>query len=264
MRHVSQLGEQSSIAHIPVVLMAGGLGQRLRPLTDNCPKPMLPLNGRPLLERTVVQLRSQGFRRFFISLNYLGHVIERHFGGGEEFGVSISYLREDKRLGTGGALALLSPDIAAPVIVMNGDLISEFFLPDLVQRHQQRGHAVTVCVREHCTHIPYGVVRSSDDLLIGIDEKPTVTHMVSAGIYCLSPVARTLIPQSRFYDMPTLLADAVDAGLKTGVMHHRALWRDIGTLRDYQEAQALFQKNGAASSPAAQVTGQSRLAASSP
>ncbi|MFC4724465.1 nucleotidyltransferase family protein [Glycocaulis abyssi] len=225
---------------VPVVLIVGGLGKRLRPLTENCPKPMLKLGDRPILERTIERFHEQGFRNFFLSVNYLGHLIEDYFGTGEAFDVNIGYLREKKRLGTGGALSLIPEDVSGPIIVMNGDLITEVDFRFLLERHQETKSVATMCTREHRTTIPFGVVRSEDGRYLSTDEKPTLNHDINAGIYCLSEEAYRSTPKDEFYDMPTLFTDLVKAGHHCSVHRIDGLWLDIGTRTEFERAKRVF------------------------
>ena len=226
---------------IPIVLMAGGLGQRLRPLTDSCPKPMLPIAGRPLLERIIERFGVLGFNKFFISINYLGHQIEEHFGTGVRHDVNVSYLREVKKLGTAGALSLLPANIKGPIIVMNGDLITEFDFRQLVESHRNSGALATMCTREHRTSIPFGVVEHEGDQYQSTVEKPTLVHQINAGVYCISAEALEYVPAEEFYDMPQLFADLMKAEKPCAVHKISDLWYDIGTVQEYERAQRLFK-----------------------
>ena len=225
---------------VPVVLMAGGLGRRLMPLTQDVPKPLLPLGGKPMLEHIIERLRDQGFRRFYISVNYLGHMIESHFGDGDHLDVEISYLRESKRLGTAGALSLLPRNMGYPFLVMNGDLLTDADFTDLVDHHISTQASATMVVREHRTAIPFGVVDFQSDTYLGVTEKPTLTHHINAGVYCLSKPAREAVPDGEFYDMPTLFEDLRERGKTCSVFTLRDSWIDIGTPREYEAAQARY------------------------
>lgn len=229
-----------------VVLMAGGLGKRLRPLTEKCPKPMLPLAGKPILHHIMDRFLDQGFKRFFLSINYLGHMIEDYFGDGSEFGCQISYLRENKRLGTGGALYLLPKNVGSHIIVMNGDLLTGLQFSELLSQHIQTGAEATMCVREHRTAIDFGVVKMDGSRYLRTDEKPTLKHHINAGIYCISNSARDIIPANEFYDMPTMFDDLAKADRHCSVHVMHSTWVDIGTPSEYQVAQKRFH---AGSSP---------------
>jgi len=232
--------ERNVFADVAVVLMVGGLGKRLHPLTENCPKPMLPVGGRPLLERIIGRFRDQGFRNFFLSINYLGHQIEEHFGTGAAFGVSIAYLREDMKLGTAGALSLLPSSVQGPMIVMNGDVITELDFRKLVDFHKRSGFAATMCTREHRTAIPFGVVEHDVSRFAGITEKPTIVHQINAGVYCVEADCARIVPQGKFYDMPDLFADLHEKGHGCGIYKISDHWVDIGNLQDYERANSMF------------------------
>jgi len=232
---------KSSDLKVPIVLMAGGLGRRLMPLTADCPKPLLPLADKPILEHIIVKFRDQGYTRFYISINYLGHMIEDYFGTGKNWGVDISYLRENMRLGTGGALDLLPNNMQFPFLVMNGDLITEMDFDDVVRNHMQAGAAATMCVREYMTAVPFGVVKFHGNTYLDVEEKPTYTHHINAGIYCLSKDALDHIPNGEFYDMPTLFEDLTENQHPCGVHVMRDSWIDIGNPREYESAQSRFR-----------------------
>ena len=227
---------------VPIVLMAGGLGRRLMPLTKDCPKPLLQLGDRPILQHIIERFRDQGFRRFYISIGYLGHMIEDYFGDGEHLGVTISYLREDKRLGTGGALSLLPDNTHKPFIVMNGDLLTEMDFDDLIGTHMKTGAAATMCIREHRTNIAFGVVDNEGNRYTGVREKPTLTHNINAGIYCIGRDALRVVPDDLFYDMPTMFSDLMERKYECSVHLMRDSWIDIGSLTEFEAAQSRFAR----------------------
>ena len=220
-----------------VVLMAGGLGSRLRPLTESTPKPLLPIGGRPLLEITISSLARQGFGHFYVSVNYKAEMFREHFAGGQHLGVRIDYLEEDKSLGTAGGLRLLPERPSAPLLVINADILTNLDARRLVLFHREQAVAATMCVREHEWRIPYGVVKMSDGHLVDFEEKPTRREFVNAGIYVLSPQALDQIPTSGAVDMPALFrAIAKNIG-PPAVYPLREYWLDIGHLDDLQRAQ---------------------------
>ncbi len=169
----------------PVLIMAGGLGERLGALTRDRPKPMLDVGGRPLLETIVRNVVQQGFRNIFISVNYKAEMIENHFGDGSALGASIQYVRETERLGTAGALGLLPQPSDLPVVVTNGDILTTINYGALLDFHNGTPAEATMAVREHKVHVPYGVVTDSEGYLQAIREKPTESWFVSAGIYVI-------------------------------------------------------------------------------
>ncbi len=219
-----------------VFLMAGGQGLRLRPLTLNTPKPMLPIGGKPLLEVIIENFAKQGFGRFTISLNYLGHVIRDHFGDGSDHGVSISYVEETQPMGTAGALSLLPEFPSRPLIVMNGDLLSSVRYEAILNFHTENAALATVCAREHRTQIPYGVLKTEGSKLAGIEEKPSMSHYVNAGIYVLSPGIFEFLSPGHPLDMPELLQAAMDGGKDVSVFPLMEDWIDIGRHEDLERA----------------------------
>jgi NDP-sugar pyrophosphorylase family protein len=222
-----------------VVLMAGGRGSRLMPLTQDTPKPLLKVGSKPLIERQIEQLVGQGFRRFFISLNYLGHMIEDYFGDGSRFSVRIDYLREDKPLGTAGSLSLLQK-IDEPLIVMNGDIITKANFVAMLAHFHDEGVAATMGVREYLYTVPYGCVRINGAAIAELEEKPTFRHLINAGIYVLSPDSLSLLQRNAYCDMPQLFNAVIDSGRKANTFHITEEWIDVGQKEDLLWAQKLF------------------------
>lgn len=225
-----------------VVLMAGGLGTRLRPLTENTPKPLLPVGGRPLLETIIENFANQGFRRIFLSVNYKAEMFEQHFGDGSRYGVSIEYIHEPDRMGTAGALTLLPSRPENPVIVMNADLLTTLDFRQLLEFHRSHRAKATMGVREYSFQVPYGVVKADQARLLSITEKPVQQFFVSAGMYVLEPDALNFIPNDTFYDMPTLFEALLAQGAEASVFPVREYWLDIGRLDDLERAQSEFGK----------------------
>ncbi|MEO0359293.1 MAG: nucleotidyltransferase family protein, partial [Pseudomonadota bacterium] len=189
-----------------VVLMAGGLGSRLQDLTKSTPKPLIDVGGRPMLETILLQFKKQGFVNFYISVNYLGDMIEDYFGDGSKWGITITYLREEKRTGTAGSLHLLPQKPDAPFFVMNGDILTALDPSAVLKAHDNNACCVTMCVREIETRIDFGVVETDGIRIQGMREKPVYHHLLNAGIYVLSPNALDFLPDEESYlDMPTLI-----------------------------------------------------------
>lgn len=226
-----------------VVLMAGGRGQRLRPLTDLCPKPLLRIGDKPILEIILENFVAQGFRNFFISINYLADQVVEHFGDGSRYGVKISYLRENDPLGTAGALTLLPEVLDLPFLVMNGDLLTKVNFANLLDFHAAQNAQATMCVRPYTSQIPYGVVHVENNTLVRIEEKPTQTVFVNAGIYALSPSALSRIPKDQPYDMPMLFEALMAEGQRTMAFPVREYWIDIGRVGDYEKAQSDYTQH---------------------
>lgn len=224
----------------PIILMAGGLGMRLRPLTEHLPKPMIPIGDKPLLEQIINQFAKQGFYNFTLSLNYLGHLIKEHFGDGTNYGVKISYIEEKDRMGTGGALSLLEKYPDEPFIVMNGDILTTTPLDKLLKFHIQSGSAATICARSFSTQIPYGVLNTEGTSLTSIEEKPVHKHLINAGIYVLSPVIFDQIRGAEAIDMPELITRLQDHGLKISVLEVNEYWMDIGRPKDLERARTEY------------------------
>lgn len=220
-----------------VALMAGGLGTRLMPLTRDCPKPMLPVGGKPILESILESFYEQGFRRFYFSVNYLAQTFKDHFGDGDRWGVEIRYLHEDKRLGTAGALSLLPEPPEQPMLVMNGDLLTRVRFDNLLDFHIDHKALATMAVREYDFQVPYGVVRLDGSDILAIEEKPVQRFFVNAGIYVLSPEAVARIPRDTFFDMPTLFEQLMQAGHPTSAYPLREYWLDIGRIEEFERAQ---------------------------
>jgi dTDP-glucose pyrophosphorylase/CBS domain-containing protein len=223
-----------------VVIMAGGLGSRLKELTQETPKPMLAVGNRPLLETIVVRFVEQGFKNIWLSVNYHADKIERHFGDGKKFGAKLKYLHEDKRLGTAGALSLLPEIPVLPVLVTNADLLVSIDYSKMLEAHHSMQSSATMAVREYEYQIPYGVVRTVDDKIEALDEKPIHRALVNAGIYVLSPDALTCVPGDTFFDMPELFAALIKE--KRQVRHYEisGYWLDVGRHEDLQKANADF------------------------
>lgn len=222
----------------PVVLMAGGRGTRLRPLTDHCPKPMLQVAGKPILESVLEQCITSGLGDFYLAVNHLKEQIRSHFGDGSRWGVRIQYIEESIPLGTAGALRLLPEQARAkgPLIVMNGDVLTRLNLAKLLDFHTNQAAAATLCVRSHEILIPFGVVESDDLELIGFQEKPILRHQVNAGIYAIEPGLLTLLPADHPMDMPTLLLAARESNQRVAVCPIHEYWCDIGRPETLQQA----------------------------
>jgi len=225
-----------------VVLMLGGLGTRLRPLTDDTPKPMLRVGNKPILETIVESFKQYGYSNFIFSVNYKKEVIKDYFQNGELFDISIDYVEEDTRMGTAGALSLIKNRPSEPFFVMNGDLLTQINFDQLMEFHQEQNSVATMCVREYEFQIPYGVIETSGTSLVTIKEKPVHRSFVNAGIYVLSPEVFNYIPANTFYDMPTLFEQLIEVGLKTTVFPIHEYWLDIGKMDEYERADTEYMK----------------------
>lgn len=223
-----------------VMLMVGGLGQRLRPFTEVMPKPLLPLGGRPLLETIIESFVAQGFQNFYLSVNYKADMVQMVIGDGARFGANVRYVRETERLGTAGAMGLLPELPAAPLILMNGDLLTKVDFGQLLEFHAEQGGLATMAVREYAMQIPYGVIDLKDHSVARIVEKPLQTFFVNAGIYVLEPEVVARVAPHQPLDMPDLLAGLIADGHKVAAFPIREYWADIGTREDFDRASAEF------------------------
>lgn len=218
------------------VIMAGGRGARLGSLTDACPKPMLKVANRPILERIVLHLMSAGIRDIFISLHYKGEMIRDFFGDGSRYGCRIRYIEEEEPLGTVGALSLLPETNDHPLLVMNGDLIANFDMGSFTAFHDSGRFGLSICARNHTVDIPFGVLVEKEGELVEIDEKPTKNYLVSAGIYLLEPENLALLKKNQRMDMPELIAKMKQASRRVGVHYMDEEWLDIGRQEDLRRA----------------------------
>jgi len=222
----------------PVFLMAGGFGTRLRPLTNECPKPLLKVGDKPILELILESLVAAGFYRFFISTHYLPEMIREHFGDGAQWGVSIQYVHEEDPLGTGGALGLLpAGEIDLPVLMMNGDLLTTINYRELLEFHRSHDSIATMCVRQYEHQIPYGVVQTDGTYIQSMDEKPVQKCFINAGIYVVSPQLIRAVEKGTRIDMPTLLENNMADGRKVSMFPVHEYWLDIGKMDDFKRAQ---------------------------
>lgn len=225
-----------------VVIMAGGLGSRLGKLTENCPKPLLKVGNKPILETIIEKFVEQGFQRFYISVNYKADMIEDYFKHGEKWGVEIKYIREKERLGTGGALSLLPENPNYPIIVMNGDLLTQVNFQLLLDFHNEHKGTATMCVREYDFQVPYGVVNINNDTITSVEEKPIHSFFVNAGIYILSPESLKHIPNHTYFNLPDLFENLVKLNQKTVAFPIREYWLDVGQVDDFKQANGDFKK----------------------
>lgn len=221
----------------PVFLMAGGFGTRLRPLTNNCPKPMLKVGEKPILEQILFIFIDAGFHRFYISTHYMPEFIRDYFGDGEKWGVSITYVHEKEALGTGGALGLLPHDeIDQPMFMMNGDILTSLNVRSFLEFHERQNGLATMCVREYEHQVPYGVITSEGAQIKTIVEKPVHRYFVNAGIYLLDPLfIKSVAPGTRV-DMPALLERELDRGNGVNMFPIHEYWLDIGRMDDFTRA----------------------------
>jgi dTDP-glucose pyrophosphorylase len=221
-----------------MVIMAGGKGTRLRPHTENCPKPLLPVGGKPMLEHIIDRARAEGFQHFVLAIHYLGHMIEDYFGDGSRWQVQIEYLREETPLGTAGAIALIDPRPDAPFLVSNGDVLTDIRYGELLDFHRRHGAAATMAVRSHEWQHPFGVVRTKGVDIVGFDEKPISRSHINAGVYVLEPGALDILSACEHCDMPTLFTRLHESAARTIVYPMHEPWLDVGQVDDLERARA--------------------------
>jgi dTDP-glucose pyrophosphorylase len=218
------------------VLMAGGDGSRLRPLTDAVPKPLLRVGGKPLLEILIERLRACGVSRFFVTVRYKSEMIEKHFGDGARLGVRIRYVHEDEPLGTAGALTRLPETLADPFFLVNGDILTRCDFRAMLDFHQRWHADLTVGTVPHTVEVPYGVLQVDGERLAGIDEKPRLDFLVNAGVYVVAPGALPLVPRDRAFDAPELISLLKHAGRAVVAFPIREYWLDVGQQSDFHRA----------------------------
>lgn len=227
----------------PVFLMAGGFGRRLHPYTDTCPKPMLHVGGKPILETIIDNFTQAGFKHFYIAVHYLSSQIKDYFGDGQRWGVDITYVEEHEPLGTAGALGLLPeglPDL--PMIIMNGDILTQIDFPRLLNFHNDHHGVATLCVRNYDYQIPFGVVEMKDQRITGIVEKPVHSCFTSAGVYVLNQALVKAVTREKRLDMPDLLNQKIKQNELVTMFPVHEYWMDIGQKADFLRAQGDFSK----------------------
>ena len=225
-----------------VILMVGGLGTRLQPLTENTPKPMLEVGNKPILQTIVEKFAEYGYTNIVMCINYKAHVIKDFFGDGAQFGVSINYISEEKRMGTAGALSLLNHKMKEPFFVMNGDLLTNINFEHLHDFHLSNNSVGTMCVRDYDLQVPFGVVSTENTKILSIDEKPVQKFFVNAGIYMLNPEVLDYIPKNKFYDMPTLFNKLISENEKVISFPLREYWLDVGQIDEFEKAKKEYHK----------------------
>lgn len=221
-----------------MVIMAGGMGTRLLPHTESCPKPMLLIQGKPMLEHIIERAKSEGFSHFILAIHHLGHMIEEYFGDGGKFGVRIDYLREQSPLGTAGALSLLDPLPKYPFVVTNGDVITDIRYGEILDFHLRHQAAATMAVRVHEWQHPFGVVEINGVEIIGFEEKPIARSHVNAGVYVIEPDSLGQLQKDARCDMPTLFERLQEKDQRTVAYPMHEPWLDVGRPDDLAKARS--------------------------
>ncbi|WP_283610652.1 nucleotidyltransferase family protein [Faecalispora anaeroviscerum] len=225
-----------------VVVMAGGLGKRLEPLTNSCPKPMLKIGEKPVLETIVEQFLRQGFRQFCFSVNYKSEQIKDYFGDGSKWGAEICYIDETSRMGTAGSLSLLPFETTKPILVTNGDILTKLSFEQLVGFHLEHQAKATIAVTAYDYQVPYGVIKANRDRLVGFEEKPVYTSFINGGIYVLNPEVLKHIPQNSYFDMNSLFEALLQNDELVCIFPIREYWIDIGGIKDFYQASKDFEE----------------------
>lgn len=225
-----------------MVIMAGGQGTRLRPHTEKCPKSLVPVSGKPMLEHIIERAKAEGFGHFVLAIHHLGHMIEDYFGDGSRWQVQIDYLREETPLGTVGAVGLLNPRPKVPLLVSNGDVMTDLRYGDLLDFHSSHDAVATMAVRLHEWQHPFGVVRTNGVDIVGFEEKPVSRSHINAGIYVLEPSALEILGNGEHCDMPTLFSRLQEKAARTIVYPMHEPWLDVGRVDDLKRAHTLNLK----------------------
>ena len=231
------VAEQES--SVQAMIMAGGLGLRMRPLTEELPKPMLQIGGRPLLETIVEQLRNTGINQINIAVNHKLEKIVEHFGDGHAFGVDITYAKEDEPLGTAGALSLIKKP-EDTILVINGDVLTQVDFNAMLAFHREHQADLTIAITQHEFQIPFGVVECDGPVVVELSEKPMMSYPVNSGIYLIEPSAYSFIPNGKRFDMTELVSRLLEEDRPVVAFPIREYWIDVGQLSDYEQAQADF------------------------
>lgn len=220
----------------PVLILAGGRGERMQPMTNYMPKPMLPLGDKPIIEVLIGNLVDQGFINIIIAVNYMKQIIMDHLGNGSKFGVNISYVEENQRLGTAGPLSLVDGQIDGPLIALNGDIVTKIDFGMLIDFHTEHNASATMAVRKHSYEVPFGVVDVEGAGIAKIVEKPIYDFLVNAGIYVLESDVCKLVPEDTYFDMTELFQAVIDNKMPTSVFPIHEYWMDVGRMEDFVQA----------------------------
>ena len=227
----------------PMIIMAGGKGKRLHPYTEKCPKPLLHVYGKPIMEHILIQAIAEGFSSFFVSVNYLSEMIESYFGNGEKWGVKIKYLREEKPLGTAGALSYLKKNVNVPFVVTNGDVLTHMRYSEFLDFHINHHAEATMAVRTYEWQNPFGVVNINGLDIVSFEEKPIDKSHINAGIYALDPAAFCYLKKNEICDMPTLFERIRKSGNRTLAYPMHEPWLDVGRPDDFKLAENYVQNH---------------------
>ncbi|MBW4827972.1 MAG: nucleotidyltransferase family protein [Clostridiaceae bacterium] len=227
----------------PVVIMAGGLGTRLKDLTKEIPKPMLKVGEEPILYHIINNFKQYGYNRMLISVNYKAEIIENYFQDGQAYNVKIDYIREKKRLGTAGGIRLAKDYLNSPFFVTNGDIFTNLNVENMMKFHLENKFDMTLGVRDYSLQIPYGVIETEDKIIKDIKEKPEVNCLINAGVYCMNPEVINYIPENKYFEITDLMNVCIKEGLKLGSYNIKEYWMDIGRVEDYNKVNRDLNNN---------------------
>lgn len=225
-----------------VLIMAGGLGKRLKPLTDDIPKPMLKIGDKPILQTIIEQFRDKGFKNILLSVNYKSEIIESYFRDGSDFGVRIKYIKEEKRMGTAGSIKLAEENLSKPFFVINGDILTNVNFQTILDYHMENNFIMTIGSRNYEMQVPYGVLNLDENCVTSLEEKPIMSFYVSGGIYVLNPETLPFIPENEHYDITELINSITKEKQKIGSYPIQDYWMDIGHLKDFYKANEDIKK----------------------
>ncbi len=226
-----------------VVILAGGLGSRLKPFTEMIPKPLLPIGEKSILEIQIERLKLSGFNEIILATNYKSEYIESYLGDGKKYGVKLIISKELKPLGTAGPLTLLKDKLNEPFVVINGDILTLLDFSKLFRFALNKNELLTIAIKKEILPFAFGNITFADDYVINVEEKPDFVTYILAGIYVMQPEIFNLIPDNTYYGIDTLIRDMIKKGLKIVKYEMDEYWLDIGRLNDYEEAQNIYQKH---------------------
>lgn len=226
----------------PVIIMAGGLGTRLKDLTQEVPKPMLKVGQDPILQHIINNFKQYGYNKILISVNYKAEIIENYFQDGYAYGVKIEYIKEKKRLGTAGGIRLAKDYLDKPFFVVNGDIFTNLNFDNMMKFHLENNFDITVGTKKYSYQIPYGVIETKGKEIKEIKEKPEINYLINGGIYCLNPELIDYIPEDKYFEITDLIDMCLKKGLKVGNYEIKDYWMDIGKLEDYDKVNSYMKE----------------------
>ena len=225
------------------VILAGGLGERLKPFTEVIPKPLLPFGEKAILEVQIEALKRNGFDEIFLATNYKSEYIENFIGNGSRYGVDLRISKEDKPLGTVGPITLLKNELTEPFLMMNGDILTLLNFKNMYDFAISKNNNLTIGIKEYILPFEFGDVFCDGDFVTGIDEKPDIKHKILAGVYIFKPGIFNLIPSNEYFGMDNLILQMLNENIPITKYDINEYWLDIGQVDDYEKAQEIYQKH---------------------